>query len=214
MILGQGRAALESEKRQMKLSNILANIKGTDTEKTASASTTPANPGKTAAAPSTTGDKLKQALKEATAAPAEMKTAAAPSSPVGDLTKIASQIAGAEHEALVKEAHLYGSAVADGFLARVAQHTDAVEKIAAVQPQSTKTAADGSFEKFAADNPALVKEAAELGYASTMGQMEKLAEAAYTTGYNGAVETIYKLANASFVQGFEDSAQLISELRK
>jgi len=194
----------------MKLSSVLANIKGTDTEKTASAST-PADSNKTAAAPSTTGEKLKQALKEATAAPTETKTAATANSPVNDLMKTASQIAGAEHEALIKEAHLYGGAVADGFLARVAQHTDAVEKIASAQPAKVAST-DGSFEKFAAENPDLVKEAAELGYSSTMGQMEKLAEAAYAKGYNGAVETIYKLANASFVQGFEDSGQLIAEL--
>ena len=101
----------------MKLSNVLSSIKGSDAEKTASAS---ADPGKTAAAPSATGEKLRQALKEATAAPAaETKTAAA-GSPVGDLMKTASQIAGAEHEALVKEAQLYGACVADGFLARVA----------------------------------------------------------------------------------------------
>lgn len=199
----------------MKLSSVLASIGKTDMEKTASASPTPDDSNKTATAPSTTGEKLKQALKEATAAPAPTEKQASANSPVGDLMKTASNIANAEHEALVKEAHLYGSAVADGFLARVAQHTDAVEKVAA--QQSSKTAAvadDGSFEKFAANNPDLVKEAAELGYATTIGQMEKLAEASYTQGYNGAVETIYKLANDSFVQGFEDTARLVAELRK
>jgi len=199
----------------MKLSSVLASIGKTDMEKTASASQTPDDSNKTAEAPSTTGDKLRQALKEATAAPAPAEKRASADSPVGDLMKTASQIVNAEHEALVKEAHLYGSAVADGFLARVAQHTDAVDQIAA--GQSVKTAAyanDGSFEKFAAENPDLVKEAAELGYATTMGQMEKLAEASYTQGYNGAVEAIYKLANDSFVQGFEDTARLVSELRE
>jgi len=194
----------------MKLSSVLASIKGTETEKIASV----ADSGKTAAAPSTTGEKLKQALKEAAASgtPSVEKNAAA-GSPVNDLMKTASQIVGAEHEALVKEAQLYGCAVADGFLTRIAQHTDAVEKIASAQPGKT-AAAPESFEKFASDNPELVKEAAELGYTSTLGQMEKLAEVAYTKGYNGAVETIYKLAHASFVQGFENAAQLITELRK
>jgi hypothetical protein len=194
----------------MKLSSVLASIKGTETEKIASV----ADSGKTAAAPSTTGEKLRQALKEATApeiTPTEKN--ASTRSPVDDLMKTASQIMNAEHEALVKEAQLYGSAVADGFLTRIAQHTEAVEKIAAVQPSKTATVSE-SFEKFASENPDLVKEAAELGYTSTMGQMEKLAEAAYTKGYNGAVETVYKLAHASFVQGFENAAQLITELRK
>jgi len=199
----------------MKLSSVLASIKGTEVEKTASASSTPGNPNKTAEAPSTTGEKLKQALKEATANPTPTEKQASAGSPVGDLMKTASQIVSAEHEALVKEAHLYGSAVADGFLARVAQHTDAVDRVAAGMPTKTASASDdGSFEKFASENPGLVKEAAELGYATTMGQMEKLAEASYTQGYNGAVESIYKFANASFVQGFEDTAQLITELRR
>jgi len=199
----------------MKLSSVLASIKGTEVEKTASASFTPGDPNKTAEAPSTTGEKLKQALKEATANPTPVEKQASADSPVGDLMKTASQIVNAEHEALVKEAHLYGSAVADGFLARVAQHTDAVDRVAANMPAKTASApVDESFEKFASENPGLVKEAAELGYATTMGQMEKLAEASYTQGYNGAVESIYKYANASFVQGFEDTANLISELRR
>lgn len=197
----------------MKLSSVLASVKGTEVEKTASASSTPDDPTKTAEAPSTTGEKLKQALKEATADPAPAEKQASAGSPVGDLMKTASTIVNAEHEALVKEAHLYGSAVADGFMARVAQHTDAVEQIAAGQFAKTAASGDESFEKFASDNPDLVKEAAELGYATTMGQMEKLAEASYSSGYNGAVESIYKFANASFVQGFEDTAQLVTELR-
>jgi hypothetical protein len=195
----------------MKLSSVLANIKGPDSEKTASLSDSN-DTTKTAASPSTTGDKLKQALKEATADPAPMEKQAEEGSPVGDLMKTASQIVNAEHEALVKEAHLYGSAVADGFLARVAQHTDAIETVQSTE--TTKTAGQNdSFEKFASENPDIVKEAAELGYASTMGQMEKLAEASYEQGYNGAVETIYKLANDSFVKGFEDTAQILNTLK-
>ncbi len=206
----------------MKLSSVLANIKGTEVEKTASASSTPDDPTKTAEAPSTTGEKLKQALKEATADPTPVEKQASANSPVENLMKTASTIVNAEHEVLIKEAHLYGGAVADGFLARVAQHTDAVEQIAAGQPKTAATpatpatpavATDSSFEKFAAGNPDLVKEAAELGYATTMGQLEKLAEASYASGYNGAVESIYKHANNSFVQGFEDAGQLITELR-
>lgn len=197
----------------MKLSSVLANVTGSAAEKTASASSAPIDTTKTAVSPSTTGEKLKQALKEATADPVPVEKQASADSPVGDLMKTASNIVNAEHEALVKEAHLYGAAVADGFLARVGQHTEAVEKVAATEPAKTAGETD-SFEKFASENPDLVKEAAELGYATTMSQMEKLAEGSYTAGYNGAVESIYKLANASFVQGFEDTAKLVESLKQ
>jgi hypothetical protein len=207
----------------MKLSSVLASVAtNPEAEKTASASPAPTDTDKTVASPSTTAEKLSQALKEATADPAPAEDTAAAekrasaNSPVEDLFKTAGQIASAEHEALVKEAHLYGAAVADGFLARVGQHTEAAEKVAAANPTAapaSTSATDDSFEKFAADNPDLVKEAAELGYATTMGQLEKLAEDAYATGYNGAVESIYKLANASFVRGFEDTAQIITSLK-
>lgn len=193
----------------MKLSSVLANIKGSGEEKTASVSSLWDQPGTVKAAG--TGERLKQALREATTQVMEKQASA--ESPVAALMKTASMVAGAEHEALVKEAHLYGTAVCDGFMVRLAQYNEAAEKIAS-QQGSVKTAADGSFEKFAAENPSLVKEAAELGYNTTMGQMEKLAENAYEQGYNETVSTIYKLAHDSFVQGFENAGALIMELRK
>ena len=204
----------------MKLSNVLASIKGP--EKTASAApTAPAAKGdatEKAAAAADTGDRLKAALKEATAptAPAAEKKAST-GSPVADLMKTASEVAGAEHEALLKEAQFYGAAVCDGFMARLSQYNESAEKIAAQQPQQKTAAASSSsepFEKFAAENPQLVKEAAELGYGTAMGQIEKLAEVAYSKGYNEAVSTIYKCAHASFVNGFEDTLRLVQEIRQ
>jgi hypothetical protein len=202
----------------MKLSHVLASIGGS--EKTAglgasSASTSAASGGhdKKASA-ATTADKLRTALKEAQVqAPTGGEKQAAAPSPLGDLMKTAAAVAGAEHEALVKEAQLYGAAVADGFMARLSQYNEAAEKIAsqrmpAAAPKTAAASTD-SFEKFAAENPDLVKEAAELGFATTMGQMDKLAGAAYEKGYNEAVTTIYKFAHGSFVQGFEDVARLL-----
>lgn len=196
----------------MKLSQVLSSIKSSDTVKTA-ASTSDATTEKTAAA--STGDKLKAALHEATSSPsATVKQATASPSPIEGLTKVASQIASAEHESIVKEANLYGAAVADGFMARMAMYDTAAEKVAATQPVSTKTAAtsDGDFEKFAAENPDLVKEAAEVGYRSTMQQMEKLAEVAHAKGHDEAVLTIYKTAHASVIQGFEDTVNVLKSL--
>jgi hypothetical protein len=196
----------------MKLSNALGLIKGG--EKTASAPAPAA--AQTGSAPSSNdaGERLKQALKEATAPEAQAKVAGTPS-PVEDLTKIAADLSKAEHEAITKEAQLYGAALCDGFMARAAQYKEAAEKAAAAAPQPTKTAAanDGSFEKFAAENPELVKEAAELGYATTMQQLEKLAEAAYAKGWNTTVQQIHKAASDCFVAGFKDTLQLFEGTR-
>lgn len=194
----------------MKLSNVLAKIG--EGEKTASVQAPAAPQGVTSekVAASNTGDALRQALRDATAGGATEKQAST-GSPVADLMKTAAAVADAEHDALLKEAQLYGAAVADSFVARLAQHNAALEqmnggaKVASVQ--------DGGFEKFASENPALVKEAAELGYTTTQQQMEKLAEAAYEKGYNETVEAIYKTAHASFVQGFQDISTILAEGR-
>lgn len=189
----------------MKLSNALGMIKRD--EKTASVSA-PASFSATAPSPNDAGDRLRQALKEATAPEASAKTAGH-ASPIEDLTKIAADLSQAEHEALVKEAQLYGASVCDGFMARAAQYNSAVA--------STKTASantgDSDFEKFAAENPDLVKEAAEQGYAATAGQLEKLAEAAYAQGWNTTVAQIHKTACDAFVAGFQDTAALLEASR-
>lgn len=196
----------------MKLTDALGMIKGN--EKTASASASAASPRSTSPTNNSNGaddvsERLKRALKEATAPAATLKTAGQ-TSPIEDLTKIAADLSRAEHEALTKEAQLYGAAVCDGFMARAAQYQDATNKIAAAQPYVGE--AQG-FDKFAAENEALVKEAAELGYATTNGQLEKLAEAAYAKGWNDTVEQIHKTACDAFVAGFQETVQLLESAR-
>lgn len=186
----------------MKLSDVLAKVSNSTAEKTAAAvpsttptvSTTPSND---------IADRLKVALKEATA-PDAQKTAAT-TSPVQDLVKIASDLSATEHDALVKEANLYGAAVADGFMLRLAQYNTASSQVAAAQPTPTAkvAAADDSFEKFASENPEMVKEAAQLGYDSTMLQLQKLSQDAYDAGWNNTVAHVHKLASDSFVAGFK-----------
>lgn len=196
----------------MKLSSALGLIKGG--EKTASAAA-PASPSSGSASPTgDAGERLKQALKEATAPEPQSKTASQVS-PVEDLTKIAADLSKAEHEAITKEAQLYGAALCDGFMARASQYKEAAEKAAGAAPQPTKTAgaSDASFEKFAAENPELVKNAAEVGYASTIMQLEKLAEAAYAKGWNTTVQGIHKAACDCFVAGFKDTLALIEGAR-
>lgn len=181
----------------MKLSNVLGRINGNDGEKTASAVSTPTTSANEKAA-SNTGDRLKAALHEVTAGQSTPTEKKASSAPIADLTKLAADTAAAEHEALVKEAQLYGASVCDGFMARLAQYNDAAEKVASQQPAPT------------AVPPHLEKQAADLGFATTMGQMEKLAGAAYAQGFNDTVEQIYKLAHTSFVDGYKHTLELVT----
>lgn len=154
-------------------------------------------------------DMLKQALAEATAT-STTKTASM-ASPVEDITKIAADLSKAEHDALVKEAQLYGAAVCDGFMARAAQYEEATRKTAGTVGTTSyeKTANDESFEKFAAENPDLVKEAMSLGYNTTLGQLEKLAEDAYAKGWNDTIQQVYKTACDAFVAGFKNGHALV-----
>jgi hypothetical protein len=192
----------------MKLSSALGLIKGG--EKTASAAAPASAPASTPSPSSDAGARLKQALQEAIAPEPQAKTASQ-ASPVEDLTKIAADLSAAEHEAIKKEAQLYGASLCDGFMARAAQYKEAAARVAPTPVAKTAAlaaVADEGFEKFAAENPELVKEAAELGFATTMGQLEKLADAAYAKGWNTTVEQIHKAACDCFVAGFRDTLQL------
>jgi hypothetical protein len=193
----------------MKLSEALTRIGTTSATKTAAAAPTTTS---TAAPASDAGDRLRQALKEATAPDASTKTASQ-ASPIEDMTKIAADLSKAEHEALVKEAQLYGAAICDGFMARAAQYEDATRKVAAAQPaivtSTMKVAGDDSFDKFAAAEPELVKQAAELGYATTVQQLEKLAEDAYAKGWNDTMAQVHKIASDVFVEGFKRGQALV-----
>jgi len=192
----------------MKLTNALAAITA-GSEKTAAAPAS--SPAPSAAAPAGDADaRLKQALKEATAPEATAKTAGA-TSPVEDLTKIAADLSKAEHEAMAKEAQLYGAALCDGFMARAAQYKQAAEAHAGAPTAKVAEATDVSFEKFAAENPDLVKEAAELGYRSTVAAIQDLHQRAYDAGWNAQVEQIHKLGCDSFVAGFKIATDLLAE---
>jgi hypothetical protein len=94
------------------------------------------------------------------------------SSPVADLTKIASKLASAEQEALIKEAELYGAAVCDGFMSRMQGYENSGVKVAAF------SGADSSYDS------EMAKLAMELGYQETKAELEKIASQAYTQGYS------------------------------
>lgn len=203
----------------MKLSSVLASVKGPGEVKTAGAPA-PAGTEKSAAA-SESGERLKQALQavESGLAQKAEKTAATTPSPVEDLAKMAEQTVSLEREALLKEAKFYGEAVADSFMARLSQYNEAAVKLAAASSPPAPAApaaapSADSFEKFATENPQLVKEAAELGYERTNDQLEKLGQAAFRKGYEEATVAVYKTANACFVSGYEDGARLLEGVRK
>ena len=106
---------------------------------------------KTASENNNTATSLEEAIDRALA-PAgthEVKEASLRETPSNDLLKIAQDLSNAEQEALLKEATIYGRAVADGFAARLTEYS---------APQNTVSQA----------NPALIKQAMELGYSHAM----------------------------------------------
>lgn len=145
-------------------------------------------------------ERAKEATKAASAKTASEKPA------VGELNKIASDLADAKGEALKKEAELYGAAVADGFLARLAQFQD-----------STKTAevAVDSIEKLAAAYPELVKQAIEVGHNNAV---EKLASdpdflKSAAQGYSDTMAQIEKTASSCFDRGYADAKAVVEAIR-
>lgn len=161
---------------------------------------------------------LRRALKEATAEVETSTKTAAQASPLDQLTKLAASVVEDEHAATMKEAQLYGAAVCDGFMVRLAQYDAAAQKHAATLPPTkvasvAQTSAADDFEKFASDHPEVVREAHDLGYEQTKSDLNKLAEAAWLYGHNGTVQWIHKTASDAFVAGFADTARLIEAAR-
>ena len=106
---------------------------------------------KTASENNNTATSLEEAIDRALASAGthEVKEASLRETPSNDLLKIAQDLSNAEQEALLKEATIYGRAVADGFAARLTEYS---------APQNTVSQA----------NPALIKQAMELGYSHAM----------------------------------------------
>lgn len=195
----------------MEIKHILADLHALDdggVEKTAS------DKNETRSKTSSARDQLMTALNDVLSDDGE-KTAAAPASAsaTGELVKMAASLASSEGDALVKEAHLYGAAVADGFMARLGQYESATQGMG-----STKIAsADGvpteeEFEKFAQENPDLTKQAMELGYHHGKQQIEELKKLAFAQGYQDAEAEINELSKTA--AGREKLAHISNELTK
>ncbi len=186
----------------MELSQILNALSDEGQEKTASENPTEGG--------SAAEGGLSAALDSALAATSVEKTASVASSgPENDLTKIASRLATAEQEALVKEAELYGAALCDGFMSRMGQYES---HTGFGKTASANTVTDASFTKFASENPALVKQAMELGYRETKAQLEKVAESAYHEGYEKTAAAIKVAAEDCAQAGFNHATKVLATL--
>ena len=180
----------------MELSEILNTLSG-GSEKTASVSEDIGS------------SSLSAAIDRALAPSSQEKTASDAGTPGGDLMKMASDLATAEQEALVKEAHIYGVAVADGFVHRMNQ-------LGASSITKTASQSGGASSE-------MIKQAMELGYNKTMhalagaqaprrqqmsktAHMNKLA-AAQIKGREDAVKI------AAHLKGREDAVKLASHLK-
>lgn len=194
----------------MELKTILADLKGMDEtgmEKTASDGNPPEKL-------SSARDKLVNALDDAMN-PQAVKTAAEGSpSATGELVKMAASLANSESEAMTKEAHLFGAAVADGFMSRLGQYEGATR---GMEPTTKVASANGvpteaEFDKFAQENPDLTKQAMELGYLHGKQQVEELKKLAFEQGYGDAQTEIEALSKTA--EGRVKLAAISEELIK
>lgn len=177
----------------MELSEILDSLSGSNMEKTASSN-------------GSTNATLSSAIDRALGSTdAFEKTAGYSSNPSNDLIKIAQDISNAETNALVKEAHIYGRAVADGFAARMSQYS-------------------GNGSTYSSGHSAdTVKEAMELGYIHASNALSNSSTPSY--GYTKTASDNYtvKLAHAkgaedavktaSFLKGQEDAVKTASYIK-
>ena len=146
----------------------------------------------------TSTDALRGALRNALATqPATEKTAAVADDPTGDLLKFASDLSNAEHEALSKQAAVYGAAMCDGFMSRFGQYEGAAGQVAA--PVKTAAATE-DFNKFAAENPQLVQEAYDLGYQTKTASLQKQAAEEFEAGYTDTLNEVHKVASEIYKQ--------------
>lgn len=152
-----------------------------------------------AAAPTST-DALRGALRDALATqPATEKTAAVATDPTGDLLKFATDLSNAEHEALTKQAAVYGAAMCDGFMSRFTQYDEAAGQVAA-PIKTAGTAVPADFQKFAQENPQLVQEAYDLGYQTKIAALQKQAQEEFEAGYNDTLNEVHKVASEIYKQ--------------
>lgn len=192
----------------MNFEQLMSQVSGTSTEKTAS-DTTPQQNTKTAteAAQEALVASLKQVV-------SQEKTASANSDPVEALIKEAQRLAEDEKTAEIIHIRQMGAAFADAAAETWARQTS---KIASAQPENTQ-------EKTAAEEQALLQQAAEKGYNDTMTKvameagymqaMEKVAAEQYQAGQNAALEDVRVKAAQEFFKGAQEVDVLLSQMKR
>jgi hypothetical protein len=143
------------------------------------------------------------------------KEASHTASPSTDLVKMASRIADAENLSLVKEAEVYGAAVADGFMARMGtssrpqyDNTDSI-KVAFDQGYADTIAALSQEQSYGMDKVAAHQEAEMIKAAAfEEGYNDMIKEAAFEEGYNDTIK------EAAFEEGYNDMIKEAAHLEK
>ena len=195
----------------MEISHIMKRLQDSQTASEAGVKTASVNSG-----PQDMGASLRSELHNAIQAASEpvqmnmqQKTASVQNvqeDPSADLMKMASDLSMAEEEALVKQAQVYGAAIADGFMSRYGQYEQAA---AAVTPVQKTASYDNGFEKFASENPALVKEAYARGYNDTIAQYNAQQAQAKTASYDYGFEKFASenpaLVKEAYRRGYNDT---------
>lgn len=152
---------------------------------------------------------LRQVLSQESSAEKTAAAQPAQGAPTADLVKMASDLANAEEEALMKQAQVYGAAICDGFMARYAAYEAAANEVAPEQPKTAAAQPQApaqvpeDFQKFAAENPELVKEAWELGYRTKRAELEAQANERFGAGYNDTMQEVHKIASDLYKHGAE-----------
>lgn len=80
--------------------------------------------------------------------------------PMGEVEKIAAEVAARDHQQTIKEAHAYGAAICDGFMAQLS----AYEKVAAEQVAETRKEAEQVYDQTAAQIEARIHKVASEHY--------------------------------------------------
>lgn len=181
------------------LNAILADL----TKDTKSAEPTKVEPVKESTKTASAKNELLDALKRAETEIATQKTASVKpeGSPVADLTKLATELAQADYEALAKEAEFYGAAIADGFMSRIGQYENATQGM-------PKVASVGGNSNVAFDVQKIAEQAVN-GYVEARAKLEKEASDAYAQGYQDTLKEVEKIAQEIFVNGTKDCEALL-----
>ena len=145
-------------------------------------------------------ERLRQAIRGVT--DPSVKTASQAGDPAQELMKIAQEAAAIDREAEIKHASLVATAMADAFVARMAQYDNAgnaLQKNAGYLPELT---IEAQLSKFASEQPEIFNAVASQGYRDASDLMDKIGQEVYAQAYDNEVVRIHKEAQQQFLNGY------------